>query len=100
MVLVVKNLPAMQEMQEMRVRSLGWEDPLERARQPTPVFLPWKSHGQRSLVGCSPVGCKGSDMTEAALACTHAKGRALMKTQEQQSRKCEWSLKENLKYLC
>ena len=25
----VKNLPAMQEMQEMQVRSLGWEDPLE-----------------------------------------------------------------------
>ena len=25
----VKNLPAMQEMQEMWVRSLGWEDPLE-----------------------------------------------------------------------
>ena len=26
---VVKNLPAMQEKQEMRVPSLGWEDPLE-----------------------------------------------------------------------
>ena len=26
---VVKNLPAMQEMQETQVRSLGWEDPLE-----------------------------------------------------------------------
>ena len=66
MALVVKNLPAMQEMEEMWVRSLGWEDLLERAWRPTPVFLPWKSHGQRSLVGCSPVGCKGSDMTEAA----------------------------------
>ena len=27
-----KNLPAMQEMQEMRVRSLGQEDPLEEER--------------------------------------------------------------------
>ena len=25
----VKNLPIMQEMQEMRLQSLGWEDPLE-----------------------------------------------------------------------
>ena len=28
------------------------------------VFLPGKSHGQRSLVGYSPWGCKESDMTE------------------------------------
>ena len=31
--------------------------------QPTPVFLPGKFHGQRSLVGCSPKGCKESDTT-------------------------------------
>ena len=31
---------------------------------PTPVLLPGKSHGQRSLVGCSPWGCEESDMTE------------------------------------
>jgi len=31
---------------------------------PTPVLLPGKSHGQRSLVGCSPWGCKQSDTTE------------------------------------
>ena len=30
----------------------------------TPVFLPGESHGQRSLAGCSPQGCKESDMTE------------------------------------
>ena len=30
----------------------------------TPVLLPGKSHGQRSLVGCSPWGCKESDTTE------------------------------------
>ena len=33
--------------------------------QPTPVFLPGKSHGQRSLGGNSPWGHKESDMTEA-----------------------------------
>ena len=37
-----------------------------RRRQwhPTPVLLPGKSHGWRSLVGCSPWGRKESDMTE------------------------------------
>ena len=38
--------------------------PWRRKWQPTPVFLPGKSHGQRSLAGCSPWGCKESDMTE------------------------------------
>ena len=35
-----------------------------RQWQPTPVLLPGKSHGQRSLVGCSPWGRDESDMTE------------------------------------
>ena len=35
-----------------------------RKRQPTPVLLPGKSHGWRSLVGYGPWGCKESDMTE------------------------------------
>ena len=39
--------------------------------QPTPVFLPRKSQGQRSLVGYSSQGCKESDMTEVTQhACT------------------------------
>ena len=37
--------------------------------QPTPVFLPEKSHGQRSLADYSQLGHKESGMTEAA--CTH-----------------------------
>ena len=36
-----------------------------RASQPTPVFLPGESHGQRSLVGYSLWGHKESDTTEA-----------------------------------
>ena len=35
-----------------------------RQWQPTPVLLPGKSHGRRSLVCCSPWGCEESDMTE------------------------------------
>ena len=35
-----------------------------RRWHPTPVLLPGKSHGRRSLVGCSPWGCEVSDMTE------------------------------------
>ena len=40
--------------------------PWRRKWQPTPAFLPEESHGQRSLVGYSPWGLKGSDTTEAA----------------------------------
>ena len=36
----------------------------EKARHPTPVLLPGKSHGRRSLVGCSPWGREESDTTE------------------------------------
>ena len=39
--------------------------PWRRAWQPTPIFLPGESHGQRSLEGHSPQGHKESDMTEA-----------------------------------
>ena len=38
--------------------------PWSRVWQPTPVFLPGESHGQRSLVGYSPWGCKESDTAE------------------------------------
>ena len=46
-------------MQKTRVRSLGQEDSLGKEWQPTPVFLPGKAHGQRSLVDYSPSGHKG-----------------------------------------
>ena len=38
------------------INNLNW--------QPTPVFFPGESHGQRSLVGYSPWGCKELDTTE------------------------------------
>ena len=43
--------------------------PWRRAWQPTLVFLPGESHGQRSLAGYSPWGCKDSDMTERLSLC-------------------------------
>ena len=45
------------------VRKIPWR----RQWQPTPVLLPGKSHGWRSVVGCNPWGRKESDMTERLL---------------------------------
>ena len=61
---LVKNLPA---MRETCVRSLGWEDPLEKETAvflPTPELLPGEFHGQRSLAVYSPWGLKESDTTD------------------------------------
>ena len=62
-VLVVKN-PSANAALETQVRSLDWEDPLEKAMKPTPVFLPGESNGQRNLVGCSPWDRTELNMTE------------------------------------
>ena len=51
-------------MQETWARSLGGEDRLEKGMEPTPVSFPGESHGQGSLLGCSPRGCREWDMTE------------------------------------
>ena len=53
-------------MQEIQARYLGQEDPLEKKWQHTPIFLPGKSHGQKSLEGYSPQGHKELDTTEHA----------------------------------
>ena len=57
----VKNLPAMQKTQ---VQSLGWKNPLEEGMETLQYFCR-ESHGQRSLAGYSPQGCKKMDTTEA-----------------------------------
>ena len=57
----VKRLPA---MRETRVRFWFGKIPWRRKWQSTPELLPGKSHGQRSLIGYSPWGCKESDTTE------------------------------------
>ena len=53
------------------VRQIPWS----RKWQPTPVFLPGKSHGWRSLVGYNPWGHRELDMTEHAH--THTGSRLL-----------------------
>ena len=57
---VVKNSLAKQEMQ---ILSLGQEDALEKEMATHSSILPGKSHGQGSLVGCSPWGHKELDVT-------------------------------------
>ena len=51
----------MQELQEMRVLSLGQEDPLEEEIVTHSSILAGKAHGQRSLAGYSPQGRKELD---------------------------------------
>ena len=60
----VKDLPA---VQETRVRSLGWEDPLEKEMATHSSTLAWKI-AWRSLVGYSPWGHKESDKTAISLS--------------------------------
>ena len=52
----VKSLPATREMQETGVDSWVRKMPWRREWQPTPVFLPGKSHGQRDLAGLQAMG--------------------------------------------
>ena len=54
--------------QHRRCRLDPWvgKMPWRRKRQLTPVLLPEESHGQRSLVGCDPWGCKELGTTEHA----------------------------------
>ena len=67
----------MQEMQEMYefnpwIRKIPWNGEW----QPTPVFLPGKSHVQRSLVEYSPRGLKESDTPEENVhRCSLGEGR-------------------------
>ena len=60
----VKNPPECRRRRRHRfdpwVRKIPWR----WKWQPTPVFLPGKSHGQRILTGCSSRGCRESDMAE------------------------------------
>ena len=57
------ELPSWRSLGSIRFDSWVGKIPWRRKWQPTPVFLPGKSHGQRSLVGYSPWGYKESDTT-------------------------------------
>ena len=58
---MVKNLPA---MQKTPVRSLAWEDPLEKEMATHSSILAWEMNGQRNLAGYSWWCHKESDTTE------------------------------------
>ena len=53
---MVKNPPAMQETQEMRVRSLYWEDPLEKEMATHSSTLAWKIPWTEELGGLQSSG--------------------------------------------
>ena len=59
------HLP-IQEMQKTWVRSLGWDDPLEKEMATNTNILAWKVPWQRGLVGYSPWGSRESDTAEHA----------------------------------
>ena len=54
--LVVRNLLPTQETKETRVPSLGQKDPPEVGTATRSSVLAWRTHGQRSLAGYSPLG--------------------------------------------
>ena len=61
----------MQEVQEIWVRSLGWEDTLEYEMATHSSILAWNIPWTEKLVGYSPWGCKELDMTEQLSTHTH-----------------------------
>ena len=65
MALAVKNSCQCRRGKRCRINPWVGKIPWRRAWQPTPVFSPVESHGQRNLVGYSPWGRTKSDMTKA-----------------------------------
>ena len=61
---VVKNLPAMQELQEMQVLSVGWEGPLEEGMATHSSVLAWRLPRTEEPGGLQSLSHKGSDATE------------------------------------
>ena len=53
---MVKNLPAMQEIQEMQVQSLGWEDPLEEEMTTHSSILAWRIPRREEPGGLQSMG--------------------------------------------
>ena len=53
---MVKNLPAMQELKEMQVRSLSWEDPLEEGMATHTSILAWRIPRTEEPGGLQSIG--------------------------------------------
>ena len=69
----IKGKPTCQCRRCKRLKFDPWVGKIlwRRKWQPTPVFFPEKSHGQRNLTGYSPWGCKELDATEQTHTHTH-----------------------------
>ena len=69
----IKGKPTCQCRRCKRLKFDPWVAKIlwRRKWQPTPVFFPEKSHGQRNLTGYSPWGCKELDATEQTHTHTH-----------------------------
>ena len=65
----IKNPPAMQESQEMRIWVWVWKIHWRKKWQPTPAVLPGKSHGQKSLAGYIPWGHKSQSRPSLNTEC-------------------------------
>ena len=81
---VVKNLPAVQETQEMQVRSLDWEYSLEEEMATHSSILAWKTPWTEEPGGLQSIGHKDSDTTERLACINLLLGRSWLQSQEQQ----------------
>ena len=63
MVIAMKDSEIKQKYLRKKIQDY-YTEVWRRQWHPTPVLLPGKSHGRRSLVGCSPRGRQESDTTE------------------------------------
>ena len=69
---MVKNLPAVQELQERWVRSLGWEDPLEEGMVTHSSILVWRIPWREEPGRLQSIGSQGVRHDSSNLACRHA----------------------------
>ena len=61
--LIAQSIKSLLALQESQVRSLGWEDPLEKEMATLSSILAWEMTWTEELAGCSSWGHKESDMT-------------------------------------
>ena len=67
----VKNLPAMQEMQEIQAQSLGLEEPLEKEVATQSSILAWEIPWMEGLAGYFSEGCKSQTRLSGSVHTTY-----------------------------
>ena len=82
---MVKDLPANAEDQEAWVRSLGWEDPLEKEMATHSGILAWRIPWMEESGGIQPIGLQRVGHDRSNLASTH-------KAEREGKRNLDWSL--------